>query len=61
MPEHSYPTRKLQCSIRATYEQYVLVLPPALVKSLGWKKGDDIELILNDGDIRLHKKTSPEE
>ena len=59
MTEPSYPIRKLQQTKRRDYVQYFLVLPPSIVKSLDWQKGEEIEIILDDGDIRLHRKEAP--
>lgn len=59
MTEPNYPVRKLQRTKRKSYVQYFLVLPPSIVKSLDWQKGEEIEIILDDGDIRLHRKEAP--
>ena len=56
MTNTEYPTRKLQMTKRESYVQYFIVLPPDVVRFIGWKKGDEIEIIQEDGDIRLHKK-----
>jgi len=45
--------RKLQ---QNTKGQYVIVIPPQVVRMLGWEKGDTIQLLLDAGDIRLRKK-----
>lgn len=35
--------------------QYTITLPIQIVRALGWKKGDTIQIILDAGDIRLRK------
>lgn len=44
--------RKLQQNNK---DQYFIVIPPQVVRMLGWKKGDNIQLLLDAGDIRLRK------
>ncbi len=61
MAKINYPTRKLQMTQRESYAQFFLVLPPDVVRFIGWKKGDEIEIIQEDGDIRLHKKEDSHE
>jgi len=44
--------RKLQKTAKG---QYTITIPPQVVRMLGWKKGDTIQLLLDAGDIR-HRK-----
>lgn len=37
--------------------QYTITLPAQVIRSLSWKKGDTIQVILDAGDIRLRKKS----
>jgi len=45
--------RVLQESARG---QYMITLPIQIIRALGWKKGDTIQVLLDAGDIRLRKK-----
>ena len=36
--------------------QYIITLPIQVIRMLGWKKGDTIQVLLDAGDIRLRKK-----
>ena len=37
--------------------QYKITLPKAIIEAKGWKRGDNITIILDDkGDMRLHNK-----
>lgn len=36
-------------------QSYFLILPKGLVEAKGWKKGDEIEVLLNNGDIILRR------
>lgn len=37
------------------YPKWLVVIPPKVVEDLGWEEGDEIEPVIQKGDLRLHR------
>lgn len=37
------------------YAKWTLVIPPDLIETLGWTEGDEIEPLVQRGELRLHR------